>query len=80
MRLRTELDLARSCLAAGLEGEAVRRADHCGAEAASRGWHGVAWLASRVRTAATGLALSEPGELAEGLEPREIEALRTRPV
>ncbi|HJN76458.1 MAG TPA: protein kinase [Myxococcota bacterium] len=80
LRLRTELDLARSCLAAGLEGEAVRRADHCGAEAASRGWHGVAWLASRVRTAATGLALSEPGELAEGLEPREIEALRTRPV
>jgi len=80
LRLRTELELARSCLLAGLKDEALRRADHCGADAATRGWAGMAWLASRVRTAATGMNVPEPGELAVGLDTREVEALERRPV
>lgn len=80
LRLRAELDLARSCLAAGLPDDAMRRADLCGADAATRGWHGIAWLAARVRTAATGHPTPAPGELASGLQGRELEALIGRPV
>ncbi|MCP4805357.1 MAG: serine/threonine protein kinase [Proteobacteria bacterium] len=78
LRLRAELELARAALAAGANEEAVRRADGVGARASAEGWLGIGWLAVRVRTRALGRPVPDPGSMGEGLDERELEALRGR--